>query len=173
MIVHRHFHYMQLYYLTPVFYACISGILWSPWYNRNGWLGVKHQITYLLGYYVTDVMLHCAWSSFLKLLQAHNKENKYYIPGGNWMLNKSMDNSSGWTVPEGRIVWPDLPSVAQSVESEVTHYFKRGRMQPIKWIKDVYTETTARSYLLTYQQRENEWGLPEAPWNTEKSRLNI
>ena len=20
----------------------------SPWYNRNGWLGVKHQVTYLL-----------------------------------------------------------------------------------------------------------------------------
>ena len=19
-----------------------------PWYNRNGWLGVKHQVTYLL-----------------------------------------------------------------------------------------------------------------------------
>ena len=21
---------------------------WSPWYNRTGWLGVKHQLTYLL-----------------------------------------------------------------------------------------------------------------------------
>ena len=23
----------------------------SPWYNRNGWLGVKHQVTYLPKYH--------------------------------------------------------------------------------------------------------------------------
>ena len=25
--------------------------MFSPWHNRTGWLGVKHQLTYLLTYF--------------------------------------------------------------------------------------------------------------------------
>ena len=27
---------------------CVNPARYSPWYNRTGWLGVKHQLTYLL-----------------------------------------------------------------------------------------------------------------------------
>ena len=32
--------------LVSIFLVCICGLL-SPWYNHSGWLGVKHQVTYL------------------------------------------------------------------------------------------------------------------------------
>ena len=38
----------SLLYLCDVFWALINSLGCSPWYNRNGWLGVKHQVTYLL-----------------------------------------------------------------------------------------------------------------------------
>ena len=37
-----------LLYLCDVFRALINSLVCSSWYNRNGWLGVKHQVTYLL-----------------------------------------------------------------------------------------------------------------------------
>ena len=37
---------------------------WTPWNNRNGWLGVKHQITYLLSLLAGD------WDSVLLSTQS-------------------------------------------------------------------------------------------------------
>ena len=31
----------------------------SLWYNRNGWLGIKHQVTYLLAYFLLIVIYAC------------------------------------------------------------------------------------------------------------------
>ena len=41
----------------------IVSVLGSPWYNRNGWLGVKHQIDLLtyrvgFGFYPVSVLLN-------------------------------------------------------------------------------------------------------------------
>ena len=42
--------------------VCITCILHkSPWYNRTGWLGVKHQVTYYTSIYIyihTDAVIH-------------------------------------------------------------------------------------------------------------------
>ena len=35
-------------YMSVYLSVCLSICLSSPWYNRTGWLGVKHQLTYLL-----------------------------------------------------------------------------------------------------------------------------
>ena len=32
-----------------------------PWYNRNGWLGIKHQVTYLLQVMVSSAILNLIW----------------------------------------------------------------------------------------------------------------
>ena len=34
----------------------------SPWYNRTGWLGVKHQLTYLFSRRCSVVLLFKVWS---------------------------------------------------------------------------------------------------------------
>ena len=46
------FHY-ALYDYVYVFCLFVC----SPWYNPNGWLGVKHQVTYLFVY----ILLICMW----------------------------------------------------------------------------------------------------------------
>ena len=35
----------------------LSCVLYSPWYNGTGWLGVKHQVTYLLCYRLLSVVV--------------------------------------------------------------------------------------------------------------------
>ena len=45
----------------------------SPWYNRTGWLGVKHQLTYLLPPYLSE-LLH-TYQSF-QTLQSSRKTPK-------------------------------------------------------------------------------------------------
>ena len=35
----------------------------SPWYNRNGWLGVKHQVTYLARKCLWLSLNECSWCS--------------------------------------------------------------------------------------------------------------
>ena len=35
-------------FIFPSFFIVFSSIFHPPWYNRTGWLGVKHQATYLL-----------------------------------------------------------------------------------------------------------------------------
>ena len=40
------------------FLYCVITEYVSPWYNHNSWLGIKHQVTYLLFCYVTQ---QCNW----------------------------------------------------------------------------------------------------------------
>ena len=40
----------------------------SPWYNRTGWLGVKHQLTYLLCQFYTEDCLAQKFEQTLKVL---------------------------------------------------------------------------------------------------------
>ena len=55
----------------------------SPWYNHNGWLGVKHQVTYLLPWHIFSVWAFfchltptscktCQWSRDDCVRHAHN-----------------------------------------------------------------------------------------------------
>ena len=40
---------IKLFLFFYFFKSCWSFCLFlSPWYNRNGWLGIKHQVSYLL-----------------------------------------------------------------------------------------------------------------------------
>ena len=45
-----HCNVSSLHWVTSSSYLCpsVPSIHPSPWYNRTGWLGVKHQLTYLL-----------------------------------------------------------------------------------------------------------------------------
>ena len=42
------------------YYCLISLPGYSPWYNHNGWLGVKHQITYLLAWLQQESVISTA-----------------------------------------------------------------------------------------------------------------
>ena len=46
--------------LWPCFLFATGLALLSPWYNRTGWLGVKHQLTYLLTYLLVLLNFHTA-----------------------------------------------------------------------------------------------------------------
>ena len=48
--------------LHPPSYSPLHPLSISPWYNRNGWLGVKHQVTYLRT--LSIHMLHSTWFIF-------------------------------------------------------------------------------------------------------------
>ena len=53
--------------------------LWSPWYNCTGWLGVKHQLTYLL----TPSPLSCTIAKY--------GQDWEYNPISDWQLNPISD----------------------------------------------------------------------------------
>ena len=44
------------------FFSFLFSVSDSPWYNHKGWLGVKHQVTYLLCIW-NCVLYHCIWNS--------------------------------------------------------------------------------------------------------------
>ena len=51
----------------------------SPWYNRTGWLGVKHQVTYLITYWTQDLSVSLSLSLIIILLLlnvSNNNSNK-------------------------------------------------------------------------------------------------
>ena len=52
-------------------------LLCSPWYNRNGWLGVKHQVTDLLASFCVVVGAHSSSSSHLPLLPSYSSSSSY------------------------------------------------------------------------------------------------
>ena len=41
----------------------VTDCYWLPWYNHNGWLGVKHQVTYLLTHHWLE--LDSSWATKL------------------------------------------------------------------------------------------------------------
>ena len=52
-------------------------LLCSPWYNRNGWLGVKHQVTDLLTSFCVVVGADSSSSSHLPLLPSYSSSSSY------------------------------------------------------------------------------------------------
>ena len=61
----------------------------SPWYNRTGWLGLKHQLTYLP---VTNVKARCVAVEALHL--AHlMASHGYFFPIDDHMLTVKNDNT--------------------------------------------------------------------------------
>ena len=74
----RRFHYAgrSFVILTGTFvplllrhWTLAFSVSFSPWYNRNGWLGVKHQVTYLL------TVLFCSQWNNLKIISTCLPEN--------------------------------------------------------------------------------------------------
>ena len=48
--------YISSYLFIPLHTLSYS-VVWSPWYNRTGWLGVKHQLTYSVVWRTTCLCL--------------------------------------------------------------------------------------------------------------------
>ena len=66
---------MSYFIVSLMFYSCSTqrSLLYpSPWYNRNGWLGVKHQVTYctlkLRGYNRVEITGLSARLGFVQIL---------------------------------------------------------------------------------------------------------
>ena len=61
-----------LLFVTFRLYTCFSSLsvfsFWSPWYNRTGRLGVKHQFTYLLLFLCVFLSLFLPFSLFWLVL---------------------------------------------------------------------------------------------------------
>ena len=53
---------------------CVSTKCVTPWDNRNGWLGVKHQINYLLTYSVRQHFHHLTWSNLSTNIITESKQ---------------------------------------------------------------------------------------------------
>ena len=53
-----------VYYAVAVSALCITRFI-SPWYNRTGWLGVKHQLTYLPVWFIC--LVYASLSLFLRV----------------------------------------------------------------------------------------------------------
>ena len=76
-----------------------------PWCNRTGWLGIKHQVTYLLKHFLssaraTPTCLSRAWQSFSDRLQCF-----LLMPRRMWRYGRAtcvgeMSNRGSWMVLE-------------------------------------------------------------------------
>ena len=51
----------MLFFLFSYSFLPLSPCPWSPWYNRIGWLGAKHQFTYLLTLPLSFSLLICSF----------------------------------------------------------------------------------------------------------------
>ena len=73
------------YILTDLF--LLSFFFFSPWYNRTGWLGVKHQVTYLLLICFFS-RLYSAWRVNVTLIWTSScySEHSFII---NWKISRS------------------------------------------------------------------------------------
>ena len=73
----------------------------SPWYNHTGWLGIKHQVSYLLKHFLssaraTPTCLSRAWQSFSDRLQCF-----LLMPRRMWRYGRAtcvgeMSEDHGW-----------------------------------------------------------------------------
>ena len=52
-------HYAEARIWKPAPWWWISSKFRSLWYNRNDWLGIKHQVTYFLAYFLLIVIYVC------------------------------------------------------------------------------------------------------------------
>ena len=66
----------------------------SPWYNRTGWLGVKHQVTYL-----TEVSRLVSNPSLLKLL--------FVVGFGQMDRNTETEREKLSKIVTGGVIWTD------------------------------------------------------------------
>ena len=60
VLVHSSSVLLLLLFCFVCFLLCFCLFFPSPWYNRTGWLGVKHQLTYLLVFF-TELFTQSIW----------------------------------------------------------------------------------------------------------------
>ena len=67
-------------------------------YNRNGWLGVKHQLTCLLTYLLTNALFDSSINIFTNIFPPY----KMHFWGSCWLLYQQKQGQGGW---RGRGSW--------------------------------------------------------------------
>ena len=84
--------------------------LWSnlPWYNHNGWLGVKHQVTYLHVLWSKSVLCISSFRIlvFAKMhIAGRTFSNFGLLPRFRMMLAPRANSPSFTKAPKGTLVW--------------------------------------------------------------------